>query len=77
MQHRLATCPAKAILVDEQGQTPDSLKRSYENAPLGQKWLKSVVSYPPENGLFPPFLLIAPLGEFRKLVSSLRIPRGI
>jgi hypothetical protein len=29
----------KALLVHEQGQTPDSLKRWYENASLGQKWL--------------------------------------
>ena len=35
---------AEAILVHEQGQTPDSLKRSYENPPLGQKWLKYAVS---------------------------------
>jgi hypothetical protein len=76
---RLATriSPAKAILVHEQGQTPDSLKRSYENAPLGQKWLKYAVFKPPENGLFPPFLLIARFGDFRKLISSLPITRGI
>ena len=35
---------AKAILVHEQGQSPDSLKRWYENALLGQKWFKYAVS---------------------------------
>ena len=69
MQHRLATCPAKAILVHEQGQTPDSLKRSYENAPLGQKWAKYAVSWLRENDSLPHFLLIDWFGDFRKLVS--------
>jgi hypothetical protein len=42
---RLVTCisPAKVILAHEQGQTPDSLKRSYENASLGQQWLRYAV----------------------------------
>ena len=40
----LVGCLKKAILVHEQGQSPDSLKRSYENAPLGQKWFKFAVS---------------------------------
>ena len=73
----LRISPAKAILVPEQGQTPNSLKRSYENAPLGQKRLKYVDSWAPENGLFLPFLLLVWLGGFRKSVSSLRISRGI
>ena len=40
----LPISPAKAILVHEQGQTPGSLKRCYENVPLGKKWLKYAVS---------------------------------
>ena len=60
----------------EQGQTPDSLKRSYENAQLGQQWLKYTVLLLPENGLFPPFLLIARFGDFRKLVSNRGLPSG-
>ena len=31
------------VLLVVKEQTPDSLKRSYENAPLGQKWLKYAV----------------------------------
>ena len=54
----------------EQGHTPDSLKRSYENAPSGQKWLGYAVFQPLENGLFPPFLLIVLFGDLIKFVSA-------
>ena len=57
----LLLSPAKTILVHEQGQTPDSLKRSYENAPLGQKWLVSAV------------FTNCPVWGLIKLVSFLRI----
>ena len=30
----------------------------------------------PENGLFPPFLLIVPFGDFRKLVSDRSLLSG-
>ena len=45
--------------------------------PSGQKWLKCAVFQFSENGLFPPSLLIVPFGDFRKLVSSLRISKDI
>jgi hypothetical protein len=63
--------------VHEQGQTPDSLKRSYENAPLGQKWLKYAVFQSSENGLFPPFLLIVPFGELINSVSAALLVLGV
>ena len=41
--HCIVECLRWALLGHEQGQTPDSIKRSYENTPLGKPSLKSTV----------------------------------
>jgi len=64
---RLATYPAKAILVHEQEQTPDSSKRSYENAPLGQECLRYAVFLDLRKWLIPAICFNCPVWGLNKV----------